>query len=41
MTDVKTEDVAVKSAEEDNETDESAYSDPNGEFHKNFLEIKF
>lgn len=30
MTDVKEEEAAAKSAEEDNEAEESVYSDPNG-----------
>lgn len=32
MTDIKEEEAAAKSADEDNEADESVYSDPNGEF---------
>lgn len=32
MAEVKAEDLANKSAEDDNETEESVYSDPNGEF---------
>ena len=32
MTDVKEEETAAKSAEEDNEVEESVYSDPNGNF---------
>lgn len=32
MTDIKEEEAAAKSADEDNEADESVYSDPNGGF---------
>lgn len=32
MTDIKEEEAAAKSAEEDNEAEDSVYSDPNGDF---------
>lgn len=39
MTDVKEEEAAIKSAEEDNEPEESIYTDPNGEFLLKKLKI--
>lgn len=38
MAEVKAEEVVNKSTEEDNETEESIYSDPNGRFLSFFAE---
>lgn len=41
MTEVKEEEAAIKSGEEDNEQEESIYSDPNGNFLLKLLKLFF